>query len=76
MSPYFQNPLDLGADMVMHSLTKYINGHSDVVGGAIMLNDSAQYEAMVSTNSIGPSQSPFDSWLVLRGLKLCQYENT
>ena len=70
MSPYFQNPLDLGADMVMHSLTKYINGHSDVVGGAIMLNDCAQYEKLwYLQNSIGPSQSPFDSWLVLRGVK-------
>jgi cystathionine gamma-lyase len=70
MSPYFQNPLDLGADMVLHSLTKYINGHSDVVGGAIMLNDSAQYEKLwYLQNSIGPSQSPFDSWLVLRGVK-------
>ena len=70
MSPYFQNPLDLGADMVMHSLTKYINGHSDLVGGAIMLNDSAQYEKLwYLQNSIGPSQSPFDSWLVLRGVK-------
>ena len=70
MSPYFQNPLDLGADMVMHSLTKYINGHSDVLGGAIMLNDSVQYEKLwYLQNSIGPSQSPFDSWLVLRGVK-------
>tara|TARA_Y100000385_G_scaffold285104_1_gene344393 strand:+ start:759 stop:1916 length:1158 start_codon:yes stop_codon:yes gene_type:complete len=70
MSPYFQNPLDLGADMVMHSLTKYINGHSDVVGGAIMLNDSVQYEKLwYLQNSMGPSQSPFDSWLVLRGVK-------
>ena len=70
MSPYFQNPLDLGADMVMHSLTKYINGHSDVVGGAIMLNDITQYEKLwYLQNSIGPSQSPFDSWLVLRGVK-------
>ena len=70
MSPYFQNPLDLGADMVIHSLTKYINGHSDVLGGAIMLNDSAQYEKLwYLQNSIGPSQSPFDSWLVLRGVK-------
>ena len=70
MSPYFQNPLDLGADMVIHSLTKYINGHSDVLGGAIMLNDNAQYEKLwYLQNSIGPSQSPFDSWLVLRGVK-------
>lgn len=70
MSPYFQNPLDLGADMVMHSLTKYINGHSDVVGGAIMLNNQEQYDKLwYLQNSIGPSQSPFDSWLVLRGVK-------
>ena len=70
MSPYFQNPLDLGADMVMHSLTKYINGHSDVVGGAIMLNDTTQFDKLwYLQNSMGPSQSPFDSWLVLRGVK-------
>lgn len=70
MSPYFQNPLDLGADMVLHSLTKYINGHSDVVGGAIMLNDQPQYDKLwFLQNSIGPCQSPFDSWLVLRGIK-------
>jgi cystathionine gamma-lyase len=70
MSPYFQNPLNLGADMVLHSLTKYINGHSDVVGGGIMLNDNEQYDKLwYLQNSIGPSQSPFDSWLVLRGVK-------
>mgnify|MGYP001592444977 CR=1 FL=1 len=70
MSPYFQNPLDLGVDMVVHSLTKYINGHSDVVGGAIMLNNKEQYDKLwYLQNSIGPSQSPFDSWLVLRGIK-------
>ncbi len=70
MSPYFQNPLDLGADMVVHSLTKFINGHSDVVGGAVMLNDLEHYEQLwYLQNAIGPSQSPFDSWLVLRGIK-------
>ena len=70
MSPYFQNPLNLGADYVVHSLTKYINGHSDVVGGAVMLNDSDDYDKLwYLQNSIGPSQSPFDSWLVLRGIK-------
>ncbi len=70
MSPYFQNPLDLGVDMVVHSLTKYINGHSDVVDGAIMLNNKEQYDKLwYLQNSIGPSQSPFDSWLVLRGIK-------
>jgi cystathionine gamma-lyase len=70
MSPYFQNPLDLGADVVLHSLTKYINGHSDSVGGAMMLNDDKNYETLFKLqNSIGPSQSPFDAWLVLRGVK-------
>lgn len=70
MSPYFQNPIELGADIVVHSMTKYINGHSDVVGGAIMLNDKKFYDKVwYLQNSIGPSQSPFDSWLTLRGIK-------
>lgn len=70
MSPYFQRPLDLGADYVVHSMTKYINGHSDVVGGCMMTNDKKFYDAVwILQNSIGPSASPFDSWLVLRGLK-------
>lgn len=70
MSPYFQNPLDLGADFVLHSMTKYINGHSDVVGGSIMMNDSKMYEQLFKLqNSIGPCLAPFDSWLILRGIK-------
>jgi cystathionine gamma-lyase len=70
MSPYFQNPLDLGADISYHSMSKYINGHSDVVAGAIMLNDDELAQKIHKLqNSIGPSQSPFDSWLVLRGVK-------
>jgi cystathionine gamma-lyase len=70
MSPYFQNPLDLGADIVLHSVSKYLNGHSDVVGGAIMLNDETLYKKLwYLQNAIGPCQSPFDSWLVLRGVK-------
>ncbi len=70
MSPYFQNPLALGADVVVHSMTKYINGHSDVIGGCMMTSDKKFYDAVwVLQNSIGPSQSPFDSWLVLRGIK-------
>lgn len=70
MSPYFQNPLDLGADISYHSMSKYINGHSDVVAGAIMLNnDELAQRIHKLQNSIGPSQSPFDSWLVLRGVK-------
>jgi cystathionine gamma-lyase len=70
MSPYFQNPLNLGADIVLHSMTKYLNGHSDVVGGCVMLNQKKIYDRLwYLQNSIGPSQSPFDSWLVLRGIK-------
>jgi cystathionine gamma-lyase len=70
MSPYFQNPLALGAHYVLHSMTKYINGHSDVVGGCLIFNDDDDYEKLFKLqNSIGPSQSPFDSWLVLRGIK-------
>jgi len=70
MSPCFQKPLTLGADVVVHSMTKYINGHSDVVGGCMMTNDK-KFHGTVWTlqNSIGPSSSPFDSWLVLRGIK-------
>ncbi len=70
MSPFFQNPLTLGADLVIHSMTKFINGHSDVVGGAVMMNsDEIRDKIFYLQNAIGPSQSPFDSWLVLRGIK-------
>jgi cystathionine gamma-lyase len=70
MSPYFQQPIKLGADVVVHSMTKYINGHSDVVGGCMMTNSKKFYNSIFTLqNSIGPSQSPFDSWLVLRGIK-------
>jgi cystathionine gamma-lyase len=70
MSPYFQNPLDQGADIVLHSMTKFINGHSDVVGGAMMFNsDELREKLFFYQNAIGPCHSPFDSWLVLRGIK-------
>lgn len=70
LSPYFQNPAELGADIVVHSITKYIAGHSDVIGGAIMLNDKTLYEKFkFSQNSLGVVPSPFDCYLVLRGLK-------
>jgi len=70
MSPAFQNPIELGADIVLHSLTKYINGHSDVVGGALMLNSKSTYDKLwVLQNSTGPSLPAFDCWLVLRGVK-------
>lgn len=69
-SPYFQRPLELGADIVLHSTTKYINGHSDSVGGAIMLNDENIFEKLKFTqNAAGAILSPFDSYLVLRGVK-------
>lgn len=69
-SPYLQNPLDLGADIVMHSATKYLNGHSDVVMGAICLNDKTLYDQLAFIhNSCGATPGPMDSFLVLRGLK-------
>ena len=69
-SPYLQNPLDLGATIVMHSATKYLGGHSDVVMGALCTNDLVLYEKLAFiTNSCGPVPGPMDSFLVLRGLK-------
>src|SRR5205085_7502522 len=69
-SPYFQQPLKLGADIVVHSTTKYINGHSDVIGGALVLNDETVYESIkFYQNAAGGVPSPFDSWLTLRGIK-------
>lgn len=70
MSPYLQRPLEFGVDIVVHSTTKYLNGHSDGVGGIVVLNDEedAQWLAFVQ-NSAGAILSPFDSWLVLRGTK-------
>lgn len=70
MSPYFQRPLELGADFVVHSTTKYLNGHSDGVGGAVVLNDPALAERVkFLQNAAGAILGPFDSWLVLRGVK-------
>ena len=70
MSPYFQRPLELGADIVVHSTTKYINGHSDVVGGAIIVKDQALAEKIgFLSNAIGPVGSPMDSYLAMRSLK-------
>ncbi len=69
-SPYLQNPLDLGAHIVMHSVTKYLGGHSDVVMGALMVNDDKLYERLAFIhNSCGATPGPMDSFLVLRGLK-------
>ena len=70
MSPYFQQPIDLGVDIVVHSTTKYLNGHSDSVGGFVALNDEEDAEWIKFVqNSIGAILSPFDSFLVLRGTK-------
>jgi O-succinylhomoserine (thiol)-lyase len=70
LSPYFQRPLDLGVDLVVHSTTKYLNGHSDVVGGAVVAKrpDLAE-ELGFLVNTLGLANSPFDAWLVLRGIK-------
>jgi cystathionine gamma-lyase len=69
-SPYLQNPLDLGADIVMHSVTKYLGGHSDVVMGALVVNDEKLYQDLAFiTNSCGAVPGPQDSFLVLRGIK-------
>ncbi len=69
-SPYLQQPLALGADVVVHSTTKYMGGHSDVVGGALVLADSELGEQVAyNQNAMGSIAGPFDSWLVLRGIK-------
>jgi cystathionine gamma-synthase len=69
-SPYLQQPLTLGADVVVHSTTKYCGGHSDVVGGALVVRDHDLAEKLTfHQNAIGGVAGPFDSWLVLRGLK-------
>lgn len=69
-SPYLQNPIKLGADIVVHSCTKYLGGHSDVVGGATITDDKELYEKMqFHQNSVGGVPGPMDSWLVLRGIK-------
>lgn len=69
-SPYLQNPIDLGADIVMHSATKYLGGHSDVVMGSLMLNDDDLYNRLKFIyNACGGTPGPMDSFLVLRGIK-------
>ena len=70
MSPYFQNPLDFGIDTVLHSTTKYINGHSDVIGGCIITSDDKIAERLkFLQNGIGGVPAPFDCWLILRATK-------
>lgn len=69
-SPYLQRPLTLGADIVVHSTTKYLGGHSDVVGGAVVLNDEAAYQQLkFLQNAVGAVPGPQDCWLTMRGIK-------
>lgn len=69
-TPYFQSPLALGADIVVHSSTKYLGGHSDVIGGALIMNDPQLREQLhLVQKSVGAVPSPFDCWLLLRGIK-------
>jgi cystathionine gamma-synthase len=69
-SPYLQQPLELGADVVVHSTTKYLGGHSDVVGGALICRDATLGEELAfHQNAMGAVAGPFDAWLVLRGIK-------
>lgn len=70
LTPFFQRPLEFGIDVVMHSTTKYLNGHSDLVGGALVLNDTALYERLkFLQNTLGAVPGPMDAWLTLRGTK-------
>jgi cystathionine beta-lyase/cystathionine gamma-synthase len=69
-TPFFQSPLDLGADVVVHSTTKYIGGHSDAIGGAAITNDAELAETIkFHQNAVGGVPGPFDAWLVMRGAK-------
>ena len=70
LSPLLQNPISLGSDYIIHSTTKYINGHSDVVGGCVIANTKEKYEELSWwANATGVTGAPFDSWLTLRGLR-------
>ena len=70
LTPVNQRPFDLGADVIVHSTTKYLNGHSDVVGGAVVAKDPKVAERIAYLcNALGQGQAPFDAWLVLRGIK-------
>ncbi len=70
LSPYFQRPFEFGIDLIIHSTTKYINGHSDIVGGAIVYRTKElEEQGRYLVNALGTSQAPFDSWLALRGVK-------
>jgi len=70
MSPVLQNPLTLGADICLHSITKYIGGHTDVLGGALCINDDELYDKLhFNIKTVGTMMAPFDAWIALRGSK-------
>src|SRR2546427_9085790 len=70
MSPYFQRPLSLGADIAVHSATKYLGGHSDVIGGTLVVNREDLFERLAFLqNAVGGVPGTMDAWLVLRGIK-------
>lgn len=70
MTPYFQNPIPLGADVVVHSATKYLGGHNDTMGGILVVNSKDLYVALREiVLAVGSNLAPFDSWLILRGIK-------
>jgi len=76
-SPVLTNPIDLGADVVMHSISKYINGHSDVIMGCLCLNDKALYDRLFfNMKTLGTGASAFDCWLALRGSKTLELRVT
>jgi cystathionine gamma-lyase len=69
-SPALQNPLKLGVDLVVHSMTKYLGGHADVLGGALVMNREDLFDRLrFAQNALGAVPSPFDAWLILRGIK-------
>ena len=69
-SPIYQNPITLGADIVVHSATKYLAGHNDVLAGVVITSDKAIYDKLFyNLNTTGPTLSPFDSYMLMRGLK-------
>src|SRR5687767_15257871 len=71
MSPYLQRPLELGCDIVVHSTTKYLNGHSDVIGGAVVVGENKELNESLAflQNAVGAVAGPFDAFLTLRGIK-------
>ena len=75
-TPFFQQPFSLGADLIVHSVTKYLAGHSDVIQGAVIARDAAIFEPVAFLqNALGGVPSPFDCWLTLRGLRTLELQD-